>query len=94
MSEELDDFAKECRAAGGQKSIGLDVLVFSQRAARSGVNEDLGSRARDGPSKRVFVARIVSSIVMGFRSLTSLTGLPGIPRARISAFTYAFTFSC
>ena len=43
MSEELDDFTKQFRAAAvEQKSNGLTSLFFRQRAARSGVNEDLG----------------------------------------------------
>ena len=43
VSEELDDFTKQFRAAAvEQKSNGLTSLFFSQRAARSGVNEDLG----------------------------------------------------
>ena len=43
MSEELDNFTKQFRAAAvEQKSNGLTSLFFNQRAARSGVNEDLG----------------------------------------------------
>ena len=46
VSEELDDFTKQFRAAAlEQKSNGLTSLFFSQRAARSGVNKDLGSRS-------------------------------------------------
>ena len=69
MSEELDDFVKECRAAAvDKKASDLTSLFLVNGQPDRGSTKISGSRARDGPSKRVFVTRIVSSIDMGFRS--------------------------